>query len=258
VVSETFVEWRRTASCCAGALIWQFQDVTPGAGWGIVDAFRRPKSAWYALKHVLQPQQVCLCDEGLNGLDVHVFNDGASALQAQLEIVALRHGTVPVARARRDIRVEPHGALQVSAAQWLGRFFDFTYAYRFGPREHDTVIASLYNSGDRLISQAFYFPERTATAVFERGDIGLNASLEQRDGQWWVHVSTRATARYVQIAASGPLPKDAGRLPQDDWFHLGPNATVSVPLYPDRHEDPTTIEIRAINYNKTLRLRTGP
>ncbi|SIT65029.1 beta-mannosidase [Burkholderia sp. b14] len=267
VVSETMVEWRRTASSCTGALLWQFQDVMPGAGWGIVDAFRRPKSTWYALKHVLQSQQVCLCDEGLNGLDVHVFNDGPAPLRGRLELVALRDAVVPVTRARCDLHIEPHGALQVSAAQCLGRFFDFTYAYRFGPREHDTVIASLYDHEERLLAQSFYFPERTAPAVFERDDIGLNASLEQRDGQWWINVGTRASARYVQITAPGLLPKD-------DWFHLAPGANVSIPLLPestplhspltsfylgtphlDTHDGPGTIEIRAVNSNKVIRLR---
>lgn len=270
IMSETLVQWRRKASSCAGALVWQFQDVVPGAGWGIVDAFRRPKSGWHALKHVLQPQQVCLSDEGLNGLDVHVFNDGTGELQARLELVALRDGAVPVARIRRDVCIEPHGSLHASAAQWLGRFFDFTYAYRFGPREHDTVIASLYAHDDRLISQAFYFPDRTAPAVFERGDIGLNASLEQRDGQWWVRVGTRSTARYVQITAPGLLPRD-------DWFHLGAGATACVALRPERapaihplaschsgiplpgpYESPTSIEIRAMNSSRTIRLRKTP
>ena len=34
LMRETFSEWRRTGSRCAGALVWQFQDVMPGAGWG--------------------------------------------------------------------------------------------------------------------------------------------------------------------------------------------------------------------------------
>lgn len=98
VMRETFSEWRRTGSRCAGALVWQFQDVMPGAGWGLLDAAHLPKSGWYALRQVLQPVQIVVVDEGLNGLDVHVINERPAPLTASVELVALRDGRTPVAR----------------------------------------------------------------------------------------------------------------------------------------------------------------
>ncbi|MCC8396824.1 glycoside hydrolase family 2 protein [Paraburkholderia sp. MMS20-SJTR3] len=267
VISETFAEWRRVGSVCSGALVWQMQDVVPGAGWGIVDAYRRPKSCWYAMKQSLQSRQILLTDEGLNGLDIHVFNDGQQTLEANVEIVAMRDGSMPLARARHEVRIDAHSSAVFNAAELLGQFFDFTYAYRFGPREHDTVIASMYSVNGGLLSQAFYFLDRTQAAIFERGDIGLEADVELIDGQWWVTLQTRRVARYVQISAPGFLPSD-------NWFHLAPGAVVRVELvidsaphsYPFARSDvrtfdanantkPSTIEVRAVNSSKTARVR---
>ncbi|KWZ40708.1 beta-mannosidase [Burkholderia savannae] len=263
LIAQTLSEWRRVGSSCAGALVWQFQDVMPGAGWGLVDAHGRPKSAWHALKRVSQPRQILLTDEGLNGLDVHVLNDAPTPLDARIELVALRDGKTPIARAGRTLRIDAHAGECVNSADLLGRFFDFTYAYRFGPREHDVVIASLYAADGALLSQAFHFPERTAPTVFERADIGLEASAAYRDGRWCVDVQTRTFARYVHVSAPGLLP-------DIDWFHLAPGAAARIELAADPHSPhshdnppdasaalaaPPAIEVRALNSNKTIRPR---
>jgi len=264
LVTETLSEWRRIGSRCSGALVWQLQDVVPGAGWGMIDAYRRPKSPWYAMQHVLQPQQILLTDEGLNGLDIHLLNDSPQALDVQVEIVALRDGKVPLARAHREVRVAAHGGLRLNSADLLERFFDFSYAYRFGPRAHNAVIASMYSASGSLLSQAFYFPERTQSGVFERGEIGLEAHTECCDGQWWLTIQSRCLARYVQISA-------ADFLPQDNWFHLAPGTSARVKLL--RHDaiarhpfaavdaglrqaEKNSIEVRAMNSNQTIRLRS--
>lgn len=263
LVSATLSEWRRTGSRCAGALVWQFQDVMAGAGWGLVDAHGQPKSAWHAFRQVSQPRQILLTDEGLNGLDIHLLNDCPTPLDATVELVALRDGKTVIARARRTLRVAPHAGARLGCAELLGRFFDYTYAYRFGPREHDTVIASLYDADGAQLSQAFYFPERTRPSVFERGDIGLEASAAYRNGHWWVDLTTRSVARYVHLDAPGLVPRD-------DWFHLAPGATARIeltaaPALPARSKlspfnntppDPLAIEVRAINSSKIIRPRT--
>lgn len=266
VVSETFSEWRRVGSRCSGALVWQFQDVVPGTGWGIVDACLRPKSSWYAMKHTLQPQQILLTNEGLNGLDVHVLNDSPHALDARVELVALRDGSTPLLRADHYVLLDAHSAVVLNSADLLGRFFDFTYAYRFGPPEHDTVVASLYTADGTLLSETFYFPERTGPSVFERRDIGLAAHAEYRDGQCLVDIQTRSLARYVQISAPGMRP-------EDNWFHLAPGGTAQVRLVSEATSTANTfappgsdpaqanagvplIEVRALNSSKTVRVRT--
>ncbi|KAI9810609.1 MAG: hypothetical protein M1827_006171 [Pycnora praestabilis] len=40
---------------CAGALVWQLNDVWPGISWSIADHHLRPKHAYYAIKRELEP-----------------------------------------------------------------------------------------------------------------------------------------------------------------------------------------------------------
>lgn len=252
VMRETFSEWRRSGSRCAGALVWQFQDVMPGAGWGLLDAAHLPKSGWYALRQVLQPVQIVVVDEGLNGLDVHVINERAAPLTASVELVALRDGRTPVARCGGQVRLAAHDAVRLGSAELLGRFFDWTYAYRFGPCEHDTVVASLRGDNGALLSQAFHFPSRTHPAVFARRDPGIEARVSRAGDAWHVDIDTRHVARHVQIDAPGFMPLD-------DWFHLAPGATARVALIPQpigtpRIDDaPPSANIRAVNAARTVR-----
>jgi beta-mannosidase len=74
VMAAVFAEWRRPGSDCRGGLVWLLQDPQIGAGWGLLDAAGRPKAAWWALRRSLQPRQVLLTDEVVNGLHVHLLN----------------------------------------------------------------------------------------------------------------------------------------------------------------------------------------
>jgi beta-mannosidase len=56
----------------------------------------------------------------------------------------------------------------------LGRFADASYAYRFGPPQHDAVVVSLEREGE-LLSQAFRFP---AGRPLAQEDLGLEAELD--------------------------------------------------------------------------------
>ncbi|GAA5978449.1 hypothetical protein JCM10908_004358 [Rhodotorula pacifica] len=60
-VATAFSSWRRqftggvSGARCAGALVWQLNDVWPCMSWSIVDYFERPKPAFYAAKRALAP-----------------------------------------------------------------------------------------------------------------------------------------------------------------------------------------------------------
>ena len=79
VMAEVFGEWRRSASPCGGGIILWSADLEPGAGWGILDSQGQPKAAYWFLKRALAPCAVWTTDEGLNGVDIHVANDGSCA-----------------------------------------------------------------------------------------------------------------------------------------------------------------------------------
>ncbi|WP_408420379.1 glycosyl hydrolase 2 galactose-binding domain-containing protein [Paraburkholderia fungorum] len=223
LMSDVFAEWRRAGSACGGALVWQLQDLRPGAGWGLIDATGRPKSALHGLAATLQPIQLVMTDEGLNGLDIHLLNERAEPLRAQLDLVCLREGSVKVASASRAVELAPHSTQRIGAAECLGQFFDFTHAYRFGPRAHDVTIATLRDpASGRIVSEAVHLPERRAG---ERHDLGLTVSTERTADGWQLVIEAKRFARFVHII-------DAQYRAAHDWFHLPPNRPCIVPLIP--------------------------
>ena len=141
-------EWRRPGSSCAGGLVLAWQDLWPGAGWGLLDSRGRPKAPWYALRRVLDPVAVLLVDEGLSGLMIHVVNDRPHPYRGELRLAAYNENGLRVEDARQAIEVAAHGSTSVSASALLGGFRDLTRAYRFGPPAHDVVTATLAPGDD--------------------------------------------------------------------------------------------------------------
>ncbi|WP_322015107.1 glycosyl hydrolase 2 galactose-binding domain-containing protein [Paraburkholderia sp. J12] len=241
IMTEVFAEWRRHGSSCQGALVWQFQDLRAGAGWGVVDALGRPKSAWHALARALQPVQIAITDEGLNGLDLHLVNDTAATRAVQLDLACLRDGAVSVASATRMLELAPRSVARVGAADLLGRFFDFTHAYRFGPRAHDVTIATLRDPATgEIVSEAVHLPERRP---MERHDLGMEVTVQRSGGEWSLVIQARRFARFIHIA-------DAHYRAARDWFHLPPDRAVTLALVPldgTAHDAAPDGEVRAIN-----------
>ncbi|WP_027171893.1 beta-mannosidase [Methylobacterium sp. 10] len=220
-MEAVFAEWRRARSPNAGGLVWFFRDLAPGAGWGVVDCLGRPKSAWYALKRAFRPVQATLSDEGLNGLHVHVQNETARRLDATLRLAFTDAGGRVVIGAERVIEVGPRGSASWSSAELLGRFFDATHAYRFGPPAHVLGHASLTHAGTgAVIDEAFHYPQGPDP---EPRELGLTAELTRDGTGWALRIATARHALSVRIETS------AGR-PSDNGFSLAPGATRIVPL----------------------------
>jgi beta-mannosidase len=220
VMEEVFAEWRRGRSTCAGGLVWMYQDLWPGAGWGVVDSLGAPKAAWHALKRAFRPVQVTLTDEGVNGLAVHVINETGEPVAATLSLACLRNGEVPVLRAERALVLEPRSAHEIAAASLSGTFFDMTYAYRFGPPPHDVTVAAITDASGRRLAEAFHFPQgRGAT----RAELGLSAVLEGHDGSWTLRLQSQRCAQSVHV-------DDERFRAEDEWFHLAPGIERQVRL----------------------------
>ncbi|HEX4887020.1 MAG TPA: hypothetical protein VFV37_03145 [Luteibaculaceae bacterium] len=49
---------------CMGSLIWQYNDVWPGASWSLIDYLNRPKIAWYEAVKTIDPQAMHAYFEG--------------------------------------------------------------------------------------------------------------------------------------------------------------------------------------------------
>jgi beta-mannosidase len=242
-MQAVFSEWRRAGSTCAGGIIWNLLDVRPGAGWGVIDILGAPKSALQGVAHVLQPVQALLTDEGLDGLDIHLVNETARAIEARVELACLHDGSVKVASGACDLVLAPRSVQRITSSSLLGAFFDIAYAYRFGPRAHDAshLVLRDANSGD-LLSEAFHFPD---PAIGERRDIGLSASIGKDGDTWYLDIGTTQLARWVHIA-------DPNYYAGIAWFHLGPGMTRRVPLVARRAKVQAAPEgdVLAINASK--------
>ncbi|MHA7774549.1 glycoside hydrolase family 2 protein [Roseibium sp. M-1] len=228
VMEATFAEWRRSGSSCRGGLVWTFLDLALGAGWGLIDATGRPKPAYYALKRAFRPLQVCLTDEGTNGLAIHVINERPQARPVKLSLKCLRDGQVPVVSGERQLDLGPNSARSFNAVDLIGAFFDVTYAYRFGPPSHDVTVVELRDeTSGELLADAFHFPlGRTAARV----QANLAADLIEEDGRWWLELKTDRLLCALTIRVEGFRPVENG-------FHLSPGDARRVELQPETGTD---------------------
>ncbi len=222
VIEATYAEWRRPGSSCNGAMIWNFQDLLPGAGWGLIDSTGLPKPVWHAVRRAFRPVQITLTDEGTNGVDVHILNELDMGMEVVAELNCLRDGKVPVVMGERAIRLAPHTGQTIAATDFFGAFFDTSYAFRFGPPSHDAVVARLIDAatGEELAS-AFHFPQGRSAA---RHVCELKVSLVEDIG-WQLVVSADRLAQNVIIDVPGFLPSD-------NWFHLSPCQERVISLQP--------------------------
>ncbi len=244
VMAAVMAEWRRGRSECRGALVWMLRDFRPGPGWGVVDALGRRKAAWYILRRAMLPTALFLTDEGLNGVALHVLNDGARALRARLRLMLYRHGELPVAEGETDVEVSAHGSLEVSGDSVLGRFTDSTYAYRFGPPGHDAVVATLLSADGETLAQAFHFPCGRSSERLP--DLGLTAVARAvSPGLWRLVVESRRLAQNVAVDAPGFVA-------DDDFFHVDPRAPRTVHL---RGDPSAKLSARVLPLNATAATR---
>lgn len=225
LAESLFSEWRRPASRCAGALIWQLRDFYPGAGWGLWNADAQPKPVWHALQRLFRPLQLLVTDEGLDGLDLYVVNETAEAREVALTLTCLREGAAIVVQGRRDLAIPGRGDATVNSNELFGKFHDTAYAYRFGPLSHEVAHGVLRDARTQeILSESFHLPRRD----LGKADLGLQAEIGQEDNGLFITVSTRRFAQYVHF-------KSPAYVAQDDWFHLAPGHPRRVRLQP-RHD----------------------
>ncbi len=230
VIARTIGEWRRAESTCRGAIVWFYQDLWLGAGWGVVDAAMRPKAAYYIAKRAMQPVAIAITDEGNNGLSVSIANDLAAPFDGELTITLVRGASTIVANAATQVHVAARSAGTFELDAMLGRFYDPAYAFRFGPPGHDVVAATLRDGSGTVVGETFHFPLGLPTAVAD--ELGLVCEARQI-GDSIVEITLSST----EFAQS--LWLDCGEYRADDnYFHLVPGSKRAV-LARAKHMDAT-------------------
>ena len=210
-VESTVMEFRRPSSPNAGVLVISQRDALPGPGWGLVDAFSRPKSSYFAFRRACRPRAVHLYNDGLSGVRAVVFNDHDEPLQGELTVRLFAVNGAVLDQATTALKVHAAGALEVSVDALLGHFLDLSYAYRFGPLQIDVIEATIEDESGRPVDRTHLLP--TGHHRDRRVDLGLRAWFEPLGDA--VTVCTDQFAQFVSIDLS-----DAEL--DDDWFHLSP------------------------------------
>ena len=224
LMRRVFAEWRSSSSACGGGLVWLHRDFVPGAGWGIVDATGRPKAAYWHLKRAWAPRSIHITDEGLNGLAIHMVNDGAEPLAATVELELWRPDGVATERASHGVLVPARGALTMNAEAMLGFFADASAAYRFGPARHEAVVVRLVDPEGGVIAEDFHFPEGMRLAPRHNAQVRAEARWTEA-GEVEVSVWSDALLQSVRIGCDGFVP-------DDNYFHLVPKREKRVRLRP--------------------------
>jgi beta-mannosidase len=222
VMANTLAEWRRKRSSCRGALVWFWRDLWCGAGWGVVDALGMPKAVYHYLRRVCQPIGLSISDEGGNGLYLHLVNERARPLTATLELKLYRGGEINVGGASRTVTLEPRESLEIAAGELFEGFLDLSYAYRFGPPQHDLVIARLMDSNNTAMAEAFHFV--TGLPASRELDIGLTATASPTSADTFqLTITSRRFAQSVWIEGDGFVADDA-------YFHIAPGGQKTLAL----------------------------
>jgi beta-mannosidase len=227
VMSEVFGEWRRAASGCGGGLILWLRDLSPGAGWGVLDHRGEPKVAYHHLRRMLAPLAVWSTDEGLRGIAVHVANDTPEIVRARLRISLYSDLEVRVDEVTRELELPAHGGCVHDVEGLLGRFVDVSWAYRFGPVAQDVVVCSLERDGEQgveLLSQCFRLPGGRDLARETAMRLGLKATL-RRAGER-AELTLRAQSFVYGVRVDIP-----GFRAADDAFSIEPGGERRIALW---------------------------
>lgn len=222
VMATSFAQWRRPASVCQGALVLFLRDLWAGAGWGLVDDAGVPKACYHYVKRALQPLNVLLSDEGVNGLFAHVINERAEPRKLELEVTAWRDGDVLVATGKRNLDMPAHSARTLAGLDLFEHFMDLTYAYRFGPMSCHAIVATLRDLDGNQLAQTFFFPGDGG--IRSGQDAGLSAQARTVDDH-----TAELTVRTKQLAQAVHFDVH-GFQASDEYFHMAPHSETRVML----------------------------
>lgn len=217
-----FAYWRQPQSLCRGALVLAAGDLTPGAGWGLLDVEGQPKAPLDMLRRVWAPAAVVVSDDGLAGVRVDIHNDTSTARVADLRLIAVNSVGHRIVDIDRELVVPARGTLTLRDADVTGKFCDLSHAYQFGAPVADAIEARVrFHDDGSEVRDAWVIAPRTGQVHTALAAVAAPGP----EGAWELEVSAQVALRYVWIDAPGWQPCDNG-------FHLLPGHSYTVRLVP--------------------------
>ncbi|MEO7103808.1 MAG: glycoside hydrolase family 2 protein [Gemmatimonadaceae bacterium] len=238
VIARTISEWRRSGSPCSGALLWLYNDLRPGPGWGVLDSEGNPKAAYYYVARVFSPIAVLMTDEGLNGISITAINDTATPINPELRL-SLLNGSTLVGETATRLALGARSSVELTADALLGTFTDVSYAYMFGKPNHDAVVVTLIDpdSGE-LLAESFHFPTGISAP---RAPAHLQAQVARiSGGAYSLTVTSDELALAVAIEAVG------WKL-SDNYFNIAPGRERTILLTADDGTSRLAGRVTALN-----------
>lgn len=247
VMTRVFAAWRAPDSGCHGALVWWLRDLAEGAGWGVLDSHSRPKPVYWALKRCLAPRAVLVDDHGLEGLDFVVLNDCPESFLTTLVVELWQAGRIRTLCAQCKLQIEAGGSSRIGTPELFGHFVDINHAYRFGPPQHDAVIARLIDDAGHAVSEAFHFP---AGMRVEPVTTSPRLSMVADGRDRLLHLQSDELLLGVEIDAPGFEP-------DDDAFHLAPGMERVIRLRAGAGEPRNRVHCSAVNLREVVTVRNA-
>ena len=219
-VMEAVLSELRSGGSCRGALVWTWGDFRAGPGWGLVDVRGVPKAAYWMLRRTLLPVTILAVDEGLNGAAFHLANDTAEVFVGALEVALLR-GERAIASGKLAVRAPARQVTRFTDFDVLRRFHDATFAFRFGPPQHDVVLCVLRDERGEVVSQAALFPAGRDRLLATEPGLEAVCAPEGADA-FVITLRARRFAYAVSIELEAPCE------PEDSFLHIAPGAPRTV------------------------------
>lgn len=247
VMSQVYAEWRSEHSNCSGGLVWFLKDLWPGAGWGIIDSNGMPKAVYYYLKRCWQSVNVCITNESLNGLHIHIINEKEKVFSGGLEVTLLNEFSVAIACTKTEINIDSESADIMEVDSLLEGFFDATYTYRFGSAKHSVVSVRLVDQLGCEVSTAYYFPNSELPRIEEK----VNLKSLIRESNEHAYILELSSDKFL-YAVNIDIP---GYFPDDNFFHMMPGVPKLIEIKKGEGTNAAKGYISAVNMNEDVRIK---
>ncbi|MCB0571639.1 MAG: glycoside hydrolase family 2 protein [Phaeodactylibacter sp.] len=220
------IEAHRTAKpYCMGTLYWQINDCWPVASWSSMDYYLRWKALHYYVRDAYKRETVVFIDSK-DKLKVYTCSGRMEPATAQLRLELLNFDGQVLWQQESDTRLSPDSAL-------VAADFDIKQFNNLGSRESMVLRARLYENGQLLHENLYYFTEPRSLKLPAAPQL-TTSWAKQTDGSYALTLASNALAKNVFLSYEG-----VDGFFSDNYFDLLPGEQKTVSFSPDKpHDEP--------------------